>query len=197
MKRLSILTAGQRVWVISLSLLLVLMSGLTAVYAHEGIEIGPFEIVVGWRAEPPLVGERNALTFEILKEEQPFSGAEANLNIEVVYGGKTFHANLNPTAEPGVYEADIWPTVRGQYEVRLIGSLEETAVDVTVQPEEVFAADRLQFPQAQPATSDLQTSLTDLQSQLQTTRLIAFAGLGLGLIGLILGAISLTRSRKS
>jgi hypothetical protein len=34
-------------------------------YAHTTIEVGPYEIEVGWQNEPPVVGILNALTIDI------------------------------------------------------------------------------------------------------------------------------------
>lgn len=161
--------------------------------AHARVEIGPYTVVIGWLHEPPIVGERNALTIEIGQADAPVEGAEAGLDMEVLYGGRTFRANLAPTTTAGLYTADIFPTVRGQYEVRLFGTLGETAVDETLEPEEVFAADRLQFPEVQPDPRDLQTQIDTLQGQVQTSRWLALGGLIVGLAGVGLAGFSLFR----
>lgn len=163
--------------------------------AHTRVEIGPYVVVVGWLVEPPIVGERNALTVAITREDQPVEGAEATLNAEMLYAGRTFRVNLNPTATPGLYTAEIFPTVRGQYAVRLFGTLGDVAVDEVIEPEEVFPADRIQFPEAQPDPRALQEEITALESELQTARVLAMAGLGVGALGLILAAFSLFRRR--
>lgn len=46
-----------------------------------------YAIVVGWLAEPPIVGERNALTIEITENELPVTGAEGTLDVEVLAAG--------------------------------------------------------------------------------------------------------------
>ena len=137
--------------------------------------------------------ERNALFFEITEDGAPVTGAEAGLRAVIQYGGRTFQANLNPVAErPGEYTAELVPTIRGQYSVQLTGSLGDLAVDETIEPEEVFPADRLQFPEPQPDARALQQELRDsvaaLEAQLRTARLLAIGGLVLGLAGLGVGA---------
>jgi hypothetical protein len=159
--------------------------------AHTRVEIGPYTVVVGWLHEPPIVGERNALIVEIAQGNTPVEGAEAGLDLELLYGGRTFRANLAPTTTAGLYTADLFPTVRGQYEMRLFGTLGNTAVDETLEPEEVFSAERLQFPEAQPDPLDLQTQLNALQGQVQTSRRLALGGLIIGLAGVGLAAFTL------
>ena len=169
--------------------LLLLLGGLwQTAAAHAGAEIGPYTVILGWVEEPPLVGERNALFLEILEADAPVTGAEASLSLTVLDGGRTFSSNLNPGPDhPGHYTAEIFPTVRGQYEVELTGTLGETTFDHVLEPEEVFSAARLQFPEAQPDTLTLQdemeATIADLQSQLQTARLLAIGGLLLGVAG--------------
>jgi hypothetical protein len=161
--------------------------------AHERIEVGPYVIVVGWQNEPPIVGERNAILLEVTEGETPVEGVESGLNLELLYGGQSYRSNLSPAGEPGVYLAELFPTVRGQYSVHLIGTIGDTAVDVTVEPEEVFPGSRLQFPQAQPDPLDMQEQIAVLEGQLETARLLAIGGLVAGLIGLVVAALGLRR----
>lgn len=162
-------------------------------YAHTRVEIGPYVVVVGWRNEPVVAGERNALVFEFSEEEQPVSGAEAALDAEVSYGGRMTSVNLTPTETPGLYTAELYPTVRGQYSVRLSGTLGETAVDEVIEPEEVLPAAQLQFPEPLPDTLSLQQRIAALETQMQTARTVAFVAAGVGLLGLILAAVGLLR----
>lgn len=164
--------------------------------AHTRVEVGPYAIVVGWLQEPPIVGERNALTIEITENEQPVIDAEASLDVEVLYAGRTWRVNMNPTSTPGLYTATLFPTVRGVYTTRLFGTLGSTDVDVQVDPEEVLPASNLQFPQALPDTIALQEQVDQLQAELQTARTWAFVGSGAGLVGIAVGLVGLLR-RKS
>ena len=184
--------------------ILVAMS-LTAVavrsaLAHSRVEVGPYAVVVGWLQEPPIVGERNALVIEISEGESPVEGVEATLDAELLYGRRTFRTNLNPTVTPGLYTAEIFPTVRGQYAVRLFGTIGEVEVDEIVEPEEVFPASRIQFPQAQPDPGELQkefqADIAELESQLGRAQLLAVAGIVAGLLGTGLAALGLLRQRR-
>ncbi|MCL4871483.1 MAG: hypothetical protein KJ063_21195 [Anaerolineae bacterium] len=160
--------------------------------AHSSNTVGPYTLVVGWVHEPPLVGERNAILLIVTEtaSKTPVIGVEANLTAQVMYGRTTFRGNLNPTAVPGEYTLELIPTVRGQYNLYLSGRIGETDVEITVEPEEVFAAARLQFPEAPPDTLTLNQQITTLETQLRQTRILAFISIGVGLLGLILAGVS-------
>jgi hypothetical protein len=166
-------------------------------FAHGSTQVGPYNLVVGWVNEPPIVGERNAILLIVTEDAtgEPVVGVEATLDAEVIYGAKTFSGNLNPTTTPGEYTLELIPTVRGQFNLHLSGTIGETEVELTTEPEEVFAAARLQFPEAPPDTLTLTEQITTLTDELQQTRTLAFAGIGVGFIGLVLGLIGLWRRK--
>jgi hypothetical protein len=166
--------------------------------AHTRVEIGPYAVVVGWLVEPPVIGERNAVIVEVheIDGNVPVIGVDATLDAEFVYGGQVFRANLNPTETPGLYTAEIFPTVRGQYAVRLFGSIEDLEIDDVLEPEEVFPASRIQFPEAQPEPRELQQQIVELQADFQSARTLAMVGLGVGIMGLIVGAFAIVSGRK-
>ena len=164
--------------------------------AHTRVEVGPYTFVVGWLQEPPIVGERNALTIEVTENEQPLTGAEATMDVEVLYAGRTWRVNMNPTETPGLYTATLFPTVRGVYTTRLFGTLGSTNIDVELDPEEVLPASNLQFPQPLPDTIALQEQMTQLEADLQTARTWSFVGSGAGLAGILLGLFGLLRRRS-
>lgn len=164
--------------------------------AHTRVEVGPYAIVVGWLVEPPIVGERNALVVEISEDEVPVADAESDLRAELVYGAQTFRTNLNPTDEPGVYTATVFPTVRGQYAVRLFGTLGDMEIDETIEPEEVFSADRIQFPEPLPDTRELERQIITLEDELQTTRTFSTIALGIGLLGVIIAVVAILKNKN-
>lgn len=174
---------------------LVVLTAVPAAHAHVRVEVGPYVVVVGWLAEPPVVGERNSLTVEISEDGQPVENAAATLNAELKYGAESFRANLTPTAVPGLYTVDIFPTVRGQYAVRLFGTLGDTAVDETVRPEEVFPAANIQFPEPMPDARELQREITALEADLQTMRTVTYAALAVGVFALLLAGVLLLKRR--
>lgn len=185
----------KRLWKWIVLFLGVALLAVQPALAHEPVKIGPYTVFVGWVEEPAIVGERNALFLKVVAGETPVQGVEATLNAEIQYAGRTYRANLTPSLTPGEYSAEIFPTMRGQYEVRLFGSIGDTAVDQVVEPEEIFPPARLQFPEPLPDPFDLQEQVTALESQLQTARTLAIVGIGVGVVGIILAAVSLMRRR--
>ena len=165
-----------------------------SVYAHTRVEIGPYTLILGWEFEPVIVGERNALVLEVLEGEAPVLGLEGTLRLDVLYGGRTFIGNLAPTTTPGLYRAEIVPTVRGQYEVQLTGSIADLTIDELLEPEEVLPARVLQFPESQPDPAEVQASIEALEQRVQTAVIVGAAGFLVGLVGIGLAVFSLRRS---
>jgi hypothetical protein len=165
--------------------------------AHTRAEIGPYVLILGWENEPVIVGERNALLIEITQDGVPVEGLEGTIDLTVFYAGRSFIGLLAPTDEAGIYKTEIFPTQRGQYEVQLRGQIGAETFDLILEPEEVLPGDVLQFPEAQPAPVELQSEIDDLQAALASARNVAYAGLGVGLIGLLLAVFTLVRSGRS
>lgn len=180
-----------------LLVLLWLAAATPITFAHGSTQVGPYNLVVGWVNEPPIVGERNAILLIVTEDAtgEPVVGVEATLDAEILYGAKTFSGNLNPTTTPGEYTLELIPTVRGQFNLHLSGTIGETEVELTTEPEEVFAAARLQFPEAPPDTLALTEQINTLTTALQQTRTLALAGIGVGIIGLVLGLLGLWRRK--
>lgn len=184
------------VWGIAVLLSLVGLPPHPA-YAHSRIEAGPYAIVVGWDKEPAIVGERNAVWLEILEGEKPISEAvNVDLEATVFYGGRSFLGFPAPSETPGIFLLDLFPTVRGVYELQLIGTIGGTAVDALVELDEIQPASALQFPENQPDPLTLQTQLEKTQAQLRTANLLAIAGLAAGLLGLGIAVFALVRRAK-
>jgi hypothetical protein len=193
-------SVGQRPYWLPFFTLILALVGLSVMAetaaAHTRVELGPYVAIVGWEIEPPIVGERNQIVIDLREEENPVTGAEAGLAVELLYAGRSFRSNLIPTATPGYYHVEILPTVRGQYSVRLFGTLGDMEIDQTIDPEPVFAADRLQFPEPQPEPRELVQRLDDLESDLRTARTLALAGVVVGVIGLLTAVFTLIKGRR-
>jgi hypothetical protein len=78
--------------------------------------------------------------------------------------------------------------------LRLGGTLNNQSIDLSGDIEEVGSADSLAFPD--PVNSDLQKSLDDLRSAMNTSQLIGGAGLVVGAISLALVGVLFRRRRS-
>lgn len=182
-----------RILILSLPMLLLIAR---PALAHTRVEVGPYVIVVGWEHEPVVAGERNAVTVEVHEGETPVDGLEGTVDAALNYAGRTFLANLEPTSTPGLYHIEILPTVRGQYELVLTGTIAEMTLNEVIEPEEVLPAAVLEFPEERPDTLALQTTMDELTGRLQTAQLLAVGGLVIGLVGIGLALFALLRTRS-
>jgi hypothetical protein len=169
---------------------LALLASYQTVLAHEHITVGDYELVIGWANEPPVAGQLNAISIRVSNistgEEQPVEDV-SSLTAAISYGGQTKELTLEPLGEsaPGEFEAAVLPTIPGQYTVLLGGQLGDTPVDAQVEPEEVGAADSVQFPRLES---------TEQSADLGTINWLLYLSILIGLIALILAVMSLRRA---
>jgi hypothetical protein len=112
----------------------------------------------------------------------------SELVLEASYGGQTKQLTLQPLGEdtPGQFVAPILPTVVGAYTVKLSGKIDGTDIQpIEVEPEEVQGAELLAFPAV----------AGDKQVGMKTSDLLAIAGFGFGLGGLVLGFLAFRKAR--
>jgi hypothetical protein len=164
--------------------LLALLSNTQTAFAHTSVTSGVYTIEIGWVNEPPVVGQQNAVVVNVstTSDQKPVEDV-SGLTVTVSYGDQNKLLTLQPLGEdtPGQFVAPILPTVAGQYTISLGGKLGTTNVSVSVEPEEVQAADTLAFP------------LFDIKPGVSTDWL-AWLGVLLGLIGI---GMSVTAMRKT
>ena len=130
------------------------------------------------------MGERNGLDLFVAPKDSPEEGIAdiTTLQFSVEYGGASQSYDLVPAEEdPGHYSAAFIPTVEGQYTFHLTGTINDEAVDVSVEPEEVVGPGELMFPSAAASGGGSQT--------LSWVALVLAAG------GLVLGGIAFFRKR--
>jgi hypothetical protein len=180
----------------ALSALALCLAWFTRVGAHEHVIVEGYELTVGWRVEPPLVGQLNGVDLAIHHVEEgaegeehsaeeeaaaPVTGAEETLAVQIEYGGQSQEFPLRPVfGEDGAYTADVIPSQEGVYSFHFVGAIEATPVDVSVEVQEVRSSAEAVFP---PVT----------ESNMAAEPPIAWIALGAGLLGAVLGAAALLR----
>ena len=109
-----------------LAALLVFGTGFSAVHAHTTVDVGAYEIEVGWQDEPPVVGILNAITVDI-REPNEETGVYKNItngfrsmDATVMSGGASKVLDVNSDPSPGHYYAKIIPTKIGSIEVKIL-----------------------------------------------------------------------------
>lgn len=132
-------------------------AALPAAHAHTTVEEGGYTIEVGWGIEPPVVGYRNTLVFDVSIPSGDGDGVTSGvknafrgLDAVVVFGGASKPLDISTDRLPGHYFSDIIPTKTGTYAVRLDGEIDGTPVSVEIPIEDAEATAILDFP---PRTS--------------------------------------------
>jgi hypothetical protein len=155
-----------------------------AASAHEQVESGDYVFEIGWLQEPVIVGESNGLDLFVAPKSDPEAGIAdlTTLQFTVEFGSASQVYDLTPDEErPGFYSAAFVPTRVGQYTFHLTGTIEDQAIDVSVEPEEVVEAGTLAFP--------------EMAASAVSTQTLAVAGLLFGLCGTALGAVALLKKK--
>jgi len=193
----------------ALILLALLIAPLTA-YAHEEVEVGNYVFEIGWKNEPVIDGQSNGLYLFITPKAESggsegeeghhaaegVTGAESTLNFTIEYGGISQSYDLRPvTDQAGVYTADLIPTREGQYTFRFTGAINNEAIDVTFEPEEVEAAGKIAFPEAPPSVSAIADELATVKAQAGTAQIMGVIGIVVGLVGAGIGVYGLIRKK--
>lgn len=170
--------------------LIALLASYQPALAHEHVNVGDYEIEVGWANEPPVAGQQNAIAINVSNtssgEAQPVEDV-SSLTVAISYGGQSKTLSLEPLGEdtPGQFVAPILPTVPGQYTVTLGGKLKDTAVDAEVEPEEVQPADTIQFPSSQS---------TGPSTEFGAINWLLYFSLLIGFIALVLAVMALRKA---
>jgi len=117
--------------------------------AHEGREVGEYEIEFGWRVEPAYTTLLNGPEISVHNHdtEAGVEGLEDTLQLEVSYGGKSKVLKLRAVSDdPGHYTADLIPTQPGDYSFHITGKIDDTDVD------ETFSSTDGEFSSVEPVT---------------------------------------------
>ena len=177
--------------------LIALLLNFQLALAHEGVTVGDYEIVVGWVNEPPVAGQLNGIELHVSNissgEEQPVEDI-SSLTVTVSYGGQSKELTFEPAGEdvPGEFHAVLLPTIPGKYTVVFGGQLGDTPVDAHVEPEEVAAADSIQFPASYPNPQSEEPAPIEIAGGGSGDWLV-WLSLLVGLIGVGLGVTALRK----
>jgi hypothetical protein len=123
--------------------LLVIGFSFSFAYAHVTIEVGSYEVVVGWQDEPPIVDILNAITIDVREPgdvEGAYMGvtnAFRNLDATVISGGISKSLDIQAGKYPAEYYGEIMPTKIGQVEVKLVGEINGIEIDEIIRIEDV------------------------------------------------------------
>ena len=203
--------------------LIVFGFGFSFAYAHTTIEVGPYEIEVGWQDEPPVMGILNAITIDVREPgdvqgvSTGITSAFKKLEASVVSGGASKVLDVNTDPRPGHYYAKIIPTKIGSLQIKLKGEINDIQIDTVIPIEDVESTSVLDFPPMSSSSSGqevaaLKNAVTSLQKDVSlikagggvtstssaiydggATYNFAVFGLSLGAAGVILAIIAMVK----
>jgi len=198
--------------------------GYSLAYAHTSVNVEQYEIEIGWDIEPPVVGFRNVIVYEISESHSEgvksgITSAFKNLQSTIRMGGVTKVLDINSDPIPGNYFSKIIPTKTGSLSIELKGEINGVPIDIEIPLEDVETTAVLDFPQSsgsssgqevaalKNAMSSLQKDVTDIKSKLgsvdtssgeyntEVTYNFAVFGLSLGAAGVILAIIAMIKRK--
>ncbi|MGI0003169.1 MAG: hypothetical protein ACRD91_02980 [Nitrosopumilaceae archaeon] len=151
---------------------LILGSAFGTAYGHKTVHVEQYEIEIGWQIEPPIVGFRNAITFDIneIESESVKAGvtnAFKNLEATAKFGGITIRLDINSDPRPGHYFSEIIPTRTGTIGIDLQGEINGVPIDISVEIEDVENTTVLDFPPTTGSSSQDVSTLKNAMSSLQ------------------------------
>lgn len=155
------------------------------VLAHEGREVGDYEIYFGWRNEPAFAGQLNGPEVyiglhhgdEVSDPQAVLEALEIDLQAEITFGPENVTVALEPAFPYYADEslnlvADIIPTLPGDYVFRIFGTIGDVEVDETFDSADgefssVEPSSDIQFPAAGAADLDaLLVRIAELEARL-------------------------------
>ncbi len=174
------------------------------VMAHFNKDVGngQYRIQMGFQNEPTFAGQQNALYLKVEQYAtggtQPVDDLASTLTAEVTKDGQTFSRPLVPIGD-GQYVMPFVPTATGDYTFHVSGTIGDASIDEsatsgpntfdTVQP-----LSAIEFPAAQADASAVQAAAA--QADAAFARTLAIAGIVVGVLGLIVGFVAITRSGR-
>jgi hypothetical protein len=183
--------------------LLVTLLGVGVALAHEHRVVGNYDFIVGFLNEPAYTGLTNSVDLRISDHQtsKPVEGLEKTLKAEAIFGASTMPLQLRARfGQPGAYLADLVPTKAGSYIFHITGNVQGQSVDEKFESgpntfSDVEDLTALQFPQKVPAALDLATQVKAAQDAASSAQTLAYVGIAVGVLGLIVGGVAMTRRK--
>ena len=137
-------------------------------------------------------------------------GLKKTVKMQLIYKDESITLPLVPDHDiPGKYYAFVNPTVSGFYQANMLGTINDTPISLSMHPPKVAERSYIEFPEPSDITVqqmiDGHTALIEDVSELKDSvnqnainqQLdVGYVGIGVGVIGIIIALIAITKSKK-
>jgi hypothetical protein len=194
--------------------IVILTTGFYSAYAHVDVFVDPYDIEVGWREEPPLVNQQNAITYKIMKDGSGVTNAFRDMTATVKSGSLSKQLEILSDVRSGHYYSKIIPTQMGPITIELRGTIAGVPINEQITIEDVEDINLLAFPPTgaselpdlvhlKNAMSSIQRDVAQIKSggvdgsQTDVGKSYDYAifALGIGAAGVVLAVVSLIKRK--
>ena len=140
------------------------------------------------------------------------SGLEKTLKMQLVFKDEKIMLPLVADHNiSGKYYAFVNPTISGYYQANILGNIEDKVVSLSMHPPKVEERSWIEFPEPSDITlsqlidghtallsdvNNLKSSVAQLEQEKQQMT-VGYAGVSLGIIGIVIASIALIKSKKN
>ena len=139
-------------------------------------------------------------------------GLKKTVKMKLIYKDESITLALSPDHNiPGKYYAFVNPTVSGFYQANMLGTIEDTPISLSMHPPKVEERSYIEFPEPSDITvqqmidghtaliedvKDLKDAVDSFEESKQQMD-VGYAGIGVGIIGIAIAIVALTKSKKN
>ena len=198
-------------------------------FGHQVDAVGDYRIEIDWKNWPVVSGEANAIIVyvsELDKSLEPIDqefvsekgveGLKKTLKIKLIVDDASITLPLSPTDVSGMYEAPITPTFSGWSQLNILGTVNDTSINLALHPKKVEDPTLLQFPLVESnqveiddfnrEINDLRGDIRELQETVNELKefeeekdvwsgYMIIAAIGLGFTGIAIGVASFAKKK--
>ena len=216
---------------IMILLAILVMSPILAsnAFGHQVDAVGDYRIEIDWKNWPVVSGEANAIIVYVSEmdkslepvdqefvSEKGIEGLKKTLKIKLIVDDASITLPLSPTDVSGMYEAPITPTFSGWSQLNILGTVNDTSINLALHPKKVEDPTLLQFPLVESnqveiedfdrEINDLRGDIRELQETVNELKefeeekdvwsgYMIIAAIGLGFTGIAIGVASFAKKK--